>query len=412
MQKRNDRKRKAFSLIASAVLLCSMWIAEPSFAQEENPFVSAADSFVSEGEVSAGDLFDRYGFSSSSAALRSAALESAADFIDMGSVSGVDLKKTWTIKFSRAVSIDKDVESITIQRPGSKEFVPVRINLGTTGNHITVAPADKFSGGNDYELRIILKNGKRYKKSFRTVSEHREADMEPNNSRANPSRLELNEIVSGSNTKDGDNYGADFYKIQIPEYGYLYLSLTSQISKDLLFYQSFDGNYKFINNGTTIDYSVPLFPGTYYIAVRKNYSWDPDDIPYILENRFTPAKLPGDEASDSYVIAPEVSFDRPIQGLLGFFNDQGGQNLEDYYKIVLDQPGKLTIKGSDVNGESFYLGLYGERGTDGKEIAYSEAIVPLIEETLPAGTYYLGIRDDDRSWTSKSIEYEIQVSRN
>ncbi|MDO4720169.1 MAG: hypothetical protein Q4A78_05865 [Peptostreptococcaceae bacterium] len=408
MQKRNDRKKKACSLIASAVLLCSMWIAAPSFAEEENPFVSAADGLVSEGEVSAGDLFDEYGFSSPSAALRSAALESAADFIDMGSVSGVDLKKTWTIKFSRAVSIDKDVESITIQRPGSREFVPVRINLGTTGNHITVTPADKFSGGNDYELRIILRNGKRYKKSFRTASEHRNADIEPNDSRANPSRLELNEIISGSNTGE---YDYDFYKIQIPEYGYLYLSLTSQVRKDLYFYQSFDGDYKYRNTGTTIDYSLPLSPGTYYIAVRKDSSWDPDDIPYILENRFTPTKMPGDQASSSYVIAPEVSFDRPIQGLLGFFNDQGGQNLEDYYKIVLDQPANLRITGSDVKGESFRIVLYGERGTDGDRLTYSEAIVPLIEKQLPAGTYYLGIWDDTYSYTWKSLEYELQISR-
>lgn len=376
--------RQKLSILLSLILVCSALFGESIFAEE----------------LGTGD-FDEFGFRIETDGRRAASLSNGSNFVDLGTAQNVPLQKMWTVHFSKNVNLN-DIEAITIQR--DQEFVPVRIGLGTTSHHIVVSPATSFSGNNRYELRVILANGKRYKKVFYTLPENRMADAEPNNDIQLSSPIELNETIDGI-LEQGDK---DYYKITVPEHGMLSLKLQSLKDKEFYFYNTLSTEKKYSNYGNTIIHrKIAVLPGTYYMAV-KNASSKFLRETYTLATEFTPSKMSNDSADWSPMTMKEIPFGTPIQGLIGYLDDQGGENRKDYYKIVAPRDGILRITGNEADGKPFDMTLYGDQGPDSSYLKYSSKRLPLIELPVKAGTYYLVLNRYNSD--NPIVQYQIEAT--
>lgn len=213
--------------------------------------------------------FDEYGVRSGTQATYNV-LATANEWDEEWTKKDVSLLHEWTINFSD-IATEAKIESIIIEHKGKPIDVTVTYNQSEI---VKVKPKARYLAGQDYTLKVLLKNGKKYKMDFTTTKQG--VDVEPNKTKENASNLYVNETIEGSvSTTDKE----DFYRLTVPQNGELKLSLssTSDLSMTLLDQDATDGDilaYK--NNAKTITLTRELKAGTYYVRVEGegNYTLD------------------------------------------------------------------------------------------------------------------------------------------
>lgn len=178
----------------------------------------------------------------------------------------VPLDYKWTINFSD-IATEAKVEAITIEHKGKKIEVTATYNKSKV---VTVAPAPKtrYLAGQDYTLKVLLKNGKKYKMDFTTS--RKGVDVESN---GKIPELFINDMIEGS---VGAGDATDIYKISVPQNGELSLSLKSvgNLSMALFDKNGTDGDtlaYK--KDESSITLKRELTSGLYYVRVEGTGSY-------------------------------------------------------------------------------------------------------------------------------------------
>lgn len=190
----------------------------------------------------------------------------------------VPLTKEWSINFSD-IATPRKIEAITIEH--NNKLIPVRPPSYNNSEIVKVKSVQRLLGGQNYTLKILLKNGKKYKMEFTTTKEG--ADIESNNTYQQASDIYVDETIQG--TVAGTDT-TDFYKIRLPQNGQLDINLKRLDTNTLSLYlhdeNGSDGDllaYK--ENQTSITLTRELKAGTYYIQVNGTGRYE-------LATSFTP----------------------------------------------------------------------------------------------------------------------------
>ena len=294
---------------------------------------------------------------------------------------------------------------MVIQR--GNEFVPVKINLGDR-NEAYITPTDKFSGSGDYEMKVMLNNGRKYKMTFTTVSSYRNIDIEPNDSFGLGKEMYLNETIVGelSGSQKDDK---DYYKIFIPKDGSLNLEAV-KLDGDRLDLYLYTKEGKTISSDTLTSkasISQGLGEGTYYIGVFKR-----DDYGrYELRNTFEEQDVANDNSSDNIVQADKIELNNINYGHIGYKDNYGKTNQYDYYKLDIPKDGTIKLNATQLDGGTLSLKLYGEKGDNETYIEYSNYKSKAgISKGLEKGTYYIRI-DKDEGYGAYELENIFEEQR-
>lgn len=168
--------------------------------------------------------------------------------------SNVPLNHEWTITFSDVAKKTK-VEAITIEHKGQNIAV---YEPTYTNNIAKVKPRQRYLAGQAYTVKVMLKNGKKYKLDFTTTKDN--TDIKDT--------LYAGDVLQGTVTANT----VDMYEILVPN-GQLTFDLRSlSTSKmDMTLYDSngTDGNVLAFEKGKTkIELKRTLPAGKYVIAVK------------------------------------------------------------------------------------------------------------------------------------------------
>ncbi len=328
---------------------------------------------------------------------------SFSEWTSFASQTNVSLDKKWTITFSKEFNYSS-IASVSIVK--GNEFIPVRISKASD-DKLVVFPTDKFSGNSNYSLRIVLNNGKKYKKDFTTKNENRPADLEPNSSPISASVININEKITGKLTvKD-----LDYYRVEIPQEGTLNLDLLSLQQKGLdltLYSENYDeGSMKDYRNQSKGNLSEGVMQGVYYIKVNGYYN--DIDLDYELELSFAPSEYKDDNAGDKFVEAKKINLNETLTGHIGYKTGKGKGNNLDYYKIEVEKEGTLDIDLLSLQQKGLDLALYGKNYDKGAIQYYRNEIKGNISDGLMPGTYYVRISG---YYDSTYSPYELKVKYN
>lgn len=309
-------------------------------------------------------------------------------WIDLGTHKNVDLNKTWTIRFSKAVSLSK-IESVVVKT--GNLFIPVQLTKNAQ-NAIQVTPTLGYTGNTNYEMQVFLSNGLKYKMTFTTKNAARQADKEPNNAYTGAQTIYVDDHVKGNVSRDDAN---DYYKVIVPADGKLDVTAisTNGVPLSVFLYNAYGSDkspIQFKYNAITNHLSAGLEPGTYYIGVNNS-----KDTPYELKTAFTENSVENDVSGASYVDAQLIDINDEMTGHIGYTNDSGVTDDDDFLKVVLPENGMLTVDIRQLNGAELHTFVYGAFGTDKSPLAFEyDKVSKQYTLGLQAGTYYIGLNDN------------------
>ncbi|MCK5789043.1 MAG: hypothetical protein KAH32_08585, partial [Chlamydiia bacterium] len=196
-------------------------------------------------------------------------------------------------------------------------------------------------------------------------------DIEPNDTYKDADILILNKQNSGNlgSRRDGKWDLYDYWKIIIPEDGRLYIKDSTEVplGYSISIYDK-DGTtqIKYVirdkyNFGSRI--AVNLSPGVYYVKLRKlGYNYLTYGS-YTIYTDFKPVSFPGDiEPNDTYKNADVLELNKQNSGNLGSRRDGKWDNY-DYWKIIIPEDGRLTLKDSTESSLGYSIAIYDENGT-------------------------------------------------
>ncbi len=220
------------------------------------------------------------------------------------------------------------------------------------------------------------------------------ADTEPdNNSYITADTISLNDSATGSVTSVTDV--EDYYRIVTTSDGNLEVTVTGSTT-DFIYLHVFDVDGISVlatstNTGIT-GATVTVYgqaAGTYYIRVAQLTN---GTNTYNLTNTFTAEVSANDaEPNDSITTALILPPDSTVQGHIGFKNNGGTFDGNDYYQITTAYDGSLKFSVLGTEAAYIYIYLYDNNGTT--QVASSTNVgttgVELTVNGLAAGTYYL-----------------------
>lgn len=207
--------------------------------------------------------FDEYGVRVNSSEANQQLLADE-EWVNFDNQTDVALDKVWKINFS-AIATPNKIKAITIEHKDKPIKVIVNYN---SSKIVTVKPDKRFIGSQNYTLKILLTNGKKYKMDFVTTK----ADKEPNNTYKQASILYVDETIQGDllvNSLDK----TDFYKINVPRDGQLNVNIrrldtANTVSLYLYGVEGNDGDLlAYAENKTSALIFRELKAGDYYIQV-------------------------------------------------------------------------------------------------------------------------------------------------
>lgn len=310
-------------------------------------------------------------------------LFSSSGWEEFSSKNNVPTNKEWTVDFSGIATHEK-IDAIVIER--NKQFVPVDITFNNT-KQVKVKPTSSLTGKATYTMKILLANGKKYKMDFTTASSTIDTSDESISTPGAAFQLNLNETIKGN---IATSEGVDFYKIEIPSIGTLDVDIATVSEKGLsieLYGKDVKERIDSIYTTTFGTMTRALSPGTYYVKVfNREYK---NTSKYELGIKFTESAYGDVEGTTNIATAPEIDLSDSATSHIGYINDKGIANKQNFFKIEIPQTGILDVRLKSHNGTKLNLYLYGKDGddrryiTNGNEITHSG-----ISAGLTPGTYY------------------------
>ena len=275
-----------------------------------------------------------------------------------------------------------------------KEEKVVRItDIGIGTYYLQV---NRWSGGNSYTLKYVF--------TACPIGN----DPEPNDEWSKGSLLESGKTIDcrlGYTDDTGLTDNNDWFKFIIPEEGKIELTFDPSQENELninwiRIYRVEDGktverNYSGIGREKKVVTITDLGIGTFYMQVNR---WSGHGG-YTLKYEFIRVDFAGDEEpNDEWTDASLLKSGETIECKLGFKNDQGVTDDNDWFKIIVPQEGKVefTFNPSQENELNInWIRLYriDEEGNT-KERNYSgmgkeEKVVSITDVGI--GTYYLQV---------------------
>lgn len=329
--------------------------------------------------ASEGSQFDEFGLKEN---VREQVLKNSG-WEEFSEKSNVPTDKEWTVDFSSIATYDK-IDAIVIER--NKQFIPVQITFNNT-EQVKVKGTDAFAGNATYTLKILLANGKKYKMDFITATSSNDTSDESISTPGTAFELGLNETVKGD---IATSESVDFYKVEIPSVGTLDVNLTGFSEKGLAIELLRKDATKRIDDIYTTTFGTMtrgLAPGTYYIKVfNREYQ---NTSTYELGIKFTESAYGDIEGATNMTEAPKIELSDSATRHIGYIDDQGLANKENFFKIEVPQEGILDVRLKSHNGTKLELYLYGKDGDDRTSIDNARAITNSgISTGLTPGTYY------------------------
>ncbi len=193
------------------------------------------------------------------------------------------------------------------------------------------------------------------------------ADVEPNDNFATATPLEVGVQVSGDLGIDPSSDSNDYYAVELPANGEVTITATyeSGLNGFLYLYRSSQAQITNINvNGTTGIITADCV-GTGLVYVRTFRSSGSGT--YTLEVNLTPASLDEDtEPNSSFATINETFLaDETFTGHLGYAGENTGNavDTEDWYYVILDDDGQVTLDVEYTNTLSGFIYLYYKQGS-------------------------------------------------
>ena len=243
------------------------------------------------------------------------------------------------------------------------------------------------------------------------------SESEPNESTGDADALALSEPCTGNaadsdpfgitiNYEGGDSDGVeDLFRIVLPTPARVTSSLTFTSSGDLdLFLFSMDGSTLTLvdisasvegtSESFTTDATLPA--GTYYIGVSA-YAGS-SSYTVVASAQSSGGGCSESEPNDDTATADPLALGVPCTGTAAD-TDPGSINLigdvEDVFRIVLPSAARVSASLEFNAGADLDLFLFSLNGSTPEVIALSASVTETVEsfstETLPAGTYYIGV---------------------
>ncbi len=241
-----------------------------------------------------------------------------------------------------------------------------------------------FNGEGGYSFRV----------DFLPVNE----DPEPNNTFQKASAVEANQLYYG-NLGHSDSTGIDdydYFKLTLDQDGRIFVndSSTNGLEYEVHIYDhqqdnlNGSGNRYHDNSGKNA--AASLAAGDYYILFWRHWS-----LGFTGEGEysFTIEYLPVNEdpePNDTHQTASIVETDQLYYGNLGH-SDSSGIDDFDYYKLILEQDGRIVINDSATNGLEYEVHFYDHQldKLNGSGNRYSDNSGKNAAASLAAGTYYI-----------------------
>lgn len=130
---------------------------------------------------------------------------------------------------------------------------------------------------------------------------------------------------------------------------------------------------------------------------------------YNLTTSLTSSSLENDGTNDrTYLHALNMSLGDTKTGHIGYTNELGKTNEDDWYKVVLTSDRNVNFNISTDEGEDISLYLFDKNADNDSSIdeSYSDEGITNLSKTLKAGTYYIKIS------SSKAQGYTLNMSSN
>ncbi|MBQ2181033.1 MAG: hypothetical protein II400_02180 [Bacteroidaceae bacterium] len=179
-------------------------------------------------------------------------------------------------------------------------------------------------------------------------------DAEPNNEEGSGALLESGKTVDGhlgySDSND-DRDIDDWYKVVVPQDGKVQLIVNcsqdyglSLQYLDFIWYYSEQNSYRsraakwyFSSDTLTV---TDVAAGSYYVRLHRGNNHGGYKLKYIFTaNRYGNDTEPNDEGGQGDVIANGQT----MQGHLGYLNDNNDRDVRDWYKLDVEQDGKVQL---------------------------------------------------------------------
>ncbi|WMJ16514.1 hypothetical protein RA955_18240 [Geobacillus proteiniphilus] len=223
-------------------------------------------------------------------------------------------------------------------------------------------------------------------------------ETEDNGNMANATPITVNDTYRGILRDDRD---VDYYKFSLNQPGLVTFSLPNKSQsggriKISIIDKNGNTQADLVNNPTSaydmVENSVGLAAGDYFVKV-KTYDYYVKNEPYSFTLSFKPGNTYEQEPNENLAEATLVNVNNVIEGVIESDSD------DDYYKIILPKPGKLTftMPNEGTNKKiSILTKNHGELAyfyTDNKS-AY-EAFTASVG--LPAGEFYIKVEGNDYS---------------
>ena len=224
-------------------------------------------------------------------------------------------------------------------------------------------------------------------------------EMEPNNTSGQAQLLSINQAVTGYISYQDDD---DFYKIVLVQPGKLSVRLTSRINEVQI--KWINSELQEIRTNNDVRYgseespkiyedTMDLEAGTYYIRVNKDGN---STGTYDLIASFRAAGNNETEPNNTPAQAQTLSMNQTVTGYISYQDDN------DYYRVVLTQPGKLSVRLTSRINEVQIKWISGELQEirANNDVRYGSEESPKIYEDaidMEAGTYYIRVNKDGSS---------------
>ncbi|WP_158587441.1 fibronectin type III domain-containing protein [Neobacillus notoginsengisoli] len=225
---------------------------------------------------------------------------------------------------------------------------------------------------------------------------------------ANATQINLEQTVTGQNT----DYDGDFYKFTIPSDGKVKLSVRQQSgvywtasilheSGNVFRYFTTDSSSKATGVASV---GVGLPKGTYYISIR-GYNFTQ---PYEFTVGFTAGSTYEKEFNNTIANANPVGLNTSYKGAIQGYYD------EDFFRFTIPTNGNVSFNMNNVTGANWFASVMDVNGMEVQSFrteGSTNAVGMMSAEVgLPAGTYYLKIKDAGYNTSDKEYQFKVNFT--